>query len=102
MFFGLGTGKSVTISNWMLEPYKYGTYFDGSSDFGGFLYQSNFNDYMWSGAPSKNNSYSTFTVQRKQIETAIKKVCASILPVNLSFNPESTTNLRFNWVPGKT
>lgn len=102
MFFKLSAGESVTVSNWMLEPYKYGEYFDGSSDFGGFLYQSNFNDYAWSGAPSVNNSYSTFTVQRKKMETAIKKVCASIMPVNIAFNPQSTTNLRFDWVPGKT
>ena len=94
--------SSVTLKNWMVEPYSFGSYFDGSSDFGGFLYQSNFNDYAWSNAPSINDSYSTFTVQRKQLETAIKKVCASIMPVNLDFDPEDPAYLRFDWIPGKT
>jgi len=93
---------TVTIKQWMVEPHSFGAYFDGSSDFGGFLYQSNFNDYAWSGAPNINDSYSTFTVQRKKIETAIKKVCASIMPVNLDFDPEDPAYLRFDWVPGKT
>lgn len=94
--------SSVTIKNWMVEPHSFGSYFDGSSDFGGFLYQSNFNDYRWSAAPQVNNSYSTFTVQRKKIETAIQKVCASIMPVNLDFDPTDPAYLRFDWVPGKT
>jgi phage tail-like protein len=93
---------TVTLKNWMVEPNSFGPYFDGSSDFGGFLYQSNFNDYQWSGAPSVNNSYSTFTTQRAKLEKAIKKVCASIMPVNLTFNPEDPTHLRFDWIPGKT
>jgi phage tail-like protein len=94
--------STVTIKEWMVEPNSFGSYFDGSSDFGGFLYQQNFNDYAWSGAPSINNSYSTFTVQRKKLETAIKKVCASIMPVNLDFDPEDPAYLRFDWIPGKT
>lgn len=94
--------SSVTIKEWMVEPRSFGSYFDGSSDFGGFLYQSNFNDYAWSGAPNINDSYSTFTVQRKRIETAVKKVCASIMPVNLDFDPTDPAQLRFDWIPGKT
>jgi phage tail-like protein len=94
--------STVTIKEWMVEPRSFGSYFDGSSDFGGFLYQQNFNDYAWSGAPNINNSYSTFTVQRKKLETAIKKVCASIMPVNLDFDPEDPAYLRFDWIPGKT
>lgn len=94
--------STVTLKEWMVEPNSFGAYFDGSSDFGGFLYQQNFNDYAWSNAPSINDSYSTFTVQRKKLETAIKKVCASIMPVNLDFDPEDPAQLRFDWIPGKT
>lgn len=100
IYFSIPTGHSVTIDEWMLEPNNYGEYFDGSSDFGGFLYQNNFNDHAWSG--TKNASYSVFTVQRKKTQEAIKRICSSIIPVTVTFDPESETNLRFDWVPGKT
>lgn len=100
LYFSIPTGSSVTIDEWMLEPNNYGEYFDGSSDFGGFLYQQNFNDHVWSG--TVNGSYSTFTVQSKRTQEAIKKICPSIMPVTITFDPESTTNLRFDWIPGKT
>jgi hypothetical protein len=29
-------------------------------------------------------------------------VCASIMPVNLDFDPEDPAYLRFDWIPGKT
>jgi hypothetical protein len=82
----------------MLEPYKYGEYFDGSSDFGGFLYGNTFNDYRWTG--TVNASYSTLVVQRKKTEEVIKKIFKSILPVNVPFN--TSTQLFFDWVPGKS
>lgn len=96
----LAADTSFTITKWMLEPYNYGPYFDGSSDFGGFLYQQNYNDYAWSG--SANASYSTYNVQRKKTQEAIKKVCSSIIPVNITFDPTSSTYLKFDWIPGKT
>jgi hypothetical protein len=99
LYFSIPTGHSVTVDDWMLEPNNYGEYFDGSSDFGGFLYQNNFNDHLWSG--TKNASYSTFTVQRKKTQEAIKRVCSSIIPVTVTFDPEDTEELRFDWVPGK-
>lgn len=100
IYFSIPTGHSVTIDDWMLEPNNYGEYFDGSSDFGGFLYQNNFNDHAWSG--TKNASYSVFTVQRKKTQEAIKRICSSIMPVTISFDPEDTNDLRFDWVPGET
>jgi hypothetical protein len=96
--FELEPEQSITVSEWMLEPYKYGEYFDGSSDFGGFLYGNNFNDYKWTG--SANASYSTLVVQRKRTEEAIKKIFNSILPVNLPFDPN--TQIQFDWIPGKS
>lgn len=97
--FSIPAGQSVTIDDWMLEPNNYGEYFDGSSDFGGFLYQNNFNDHAWSG--TKNASYSVFTVQRKKTQEAIKRICSSIMPVTITFDPEDSEELRFDWVPGK-
>lgn len=103
MLIDMPANSSITLMRWMLEPNRYGSYFDGSSDFGGFLYGQNFNDYAWSGGSSGvNNSYSTFVVQRAKTEAAIKKVCSYIIPATISFNPESSTNLRFDWIPGKT
>jgi len=103
MLIDMPANSSITLMRWMLEPNRYGAYFDGSSDFGGFLYGQNFNDYAWSGGSSGvNNSYSTFVVQRAKTEAAIKKVCSYIIPATISFNPESSTNLRFDWIPGKT
>ena len=100
LLFYIPANTTVTITRWMLEPYSFGAYFDGSSDFGGFLYQSNFNDYAWSG--TINTSYSTFMVQRKKTQEAIKKVCSSIIPVNITFDPSSSGQLKFDWIPGKT
>lgn len=103
LLIDMPANSSITLMRWMLEPNRYGSYFDGSSDFGGFLYGQNFNDYAWSGGSSGvNNSYSTFVVQRAKTEAAIKKVCSYIMPATISFNPESSTNLRFDWIPGKT
>ena len=100
LLFYIPANTTVTITRWMLEPYSFGPYFDGSSDFGGFLYQNNFNDYEWSG--TINTSYSTFMVQRKKTQEAIKKVCSSIIPVNIDFDATSSAQLRFDWIPGKT
>jgi hypothetical protein len=100
LYFSIPTGKSVTVDDWMLEPNNYGEYFDGSSDFGGFLYQNNFNDHAWSG--TKNASYSVFTVQKKKTQEAIKRICSSIMPVTITFDPDDTDQLRLDWVPGKT
>lgn len=100
MVFTLGAGETVAFSRWMLEPNSFGKYFDGSSDFGGFLYSGNFNDHGWSGSP--NASYSTFTVQREKTKAALQKVCASIIPLTITFDPTSSTYMRFDWVPGKT
>lgn len=100
MVFTLAAGQSVSFSRWMVEPNRFGNYFDGSSDFGGFLYSGNFNDHGWSGSP--NASYSTFTVQRAKTKAALQKVCESIIPLTITFDPTSSTYMRFDWVPGKT
>lgn len=100
LLLDLPANSSITITNWMMEPNRYGAYFDGSSTYGGFLYGQNFNDYQWSGAV--NGSYSTFVVQRAKTEVAIKKVCDYIMPLNIGFDPDDPDNLRLDWIPGKT
>jgi hypothetical protein len=47
LIFGLAAGATTVISRWMVEPNAYGPFFNGDSDFGGFVYQNNFADHQW-------------------------------------------------------
>lgn len=97
----LAAGQSVTFKKWMVEPNKYGDFFDGSSVFGGFLYQGFASDFKWSG--TAYTSYSIYTTNRKKTQTAIETLLPKILPVTLmgTVNGNDKYEVLFDWIPGK-
>jgi hypothetical protein len=99
--FKLSANQSITLYRWMVEPNKVGQFFDGSSVFGGFLYQGFSSDYLWSG--TANNSYSTYTTNRKKTQTAVERLLPQILPVTMlgTSGGQPKYDIRFDWIPGK-
>jgi len=100
LIFGLGAGKSTTITKWMVEPNSYGPFFNGDSDFGGFVYQNNFADHQWSG--SQYASYSTYSTNRKKTQETIVDLLPKLLPVTMLLNPSIDKTINYDWIPGKT
>lgn len=99
---GLAANQSITFKYWMVEPNKYGDFFDGDSVFGGFLYQGFAPDFKWSG--TKYASYSIYTTNRKKTQVAVTQLLPQILPVTLmgtsgGYDKYAT---QFDWIPGKT
>lgn len=94
----LKAGQSVTFKKWMVEPNKYGDFFDGNSVFGGFLYQGFSSDFKWSG--TAYTSYSIYTTNRKKTQTAIETLLPKILPVTL-LDTAGKYAVQFDWIPGK-
>ena len=100
MIFSLGAGESTTVSQWMVEPRKYGDFFNGSSDFGGFVYQDNFSDHAWSG--STYASYSVYSTNKKKVNNAITRLLPQLLPVTMLLDTNIDYAIQFDWIPGKT
>ena len=100
MQFGLGASATTTVSEWMVEPVAYGNFFNGDSDFGGFIYQDNFADHQWSG--SDYASYSTYSTNRKKTIEAVEKLLPQILPVTVLLDPNIDYDIQYDWIPGKT
>lgn len=101
LLFNLSASESVTIRRWMVEPNKVGSFFDGDTVFGGYLYQNFTRDYRWDG--TQYASYSTYTTNRKKTQDAIERLLPKILPVTMLKETESgpVYEVYFNWVPGK-
>lgn len=100
LIFGLEAGKSTTISRWMVEPNSYGPFFNGDSDFGGFVYQNNFADHQWSG--SQYASYSTYSTNRKKTQDTIVELLPKLLPVTMLIDTSIDKTINYDWIPGKT
>ena len=100
LILGLEAGKSTTITKWMVEPNSYGPFFNGDSDFGGFVYQNNFADHQWSG--SQYASYSTYSTNRKKTQETIADLLPKLLPVTMLLNPSIDKTINYDWIPGKT
>lgn len=100
MQFGLSASATTQISEWMVEPVAYGNFFNGDSDFGGFIYQNNFADHMWSG--SEYASYSTYSTNRTKTIETINRLVPKILPVTLLIDPNIDYVVEYDWIPGKT
>lgn len=100
LIFGLEAGKSTTITKWMVEPNSYGPFFNGDSDFGGFVYQNNFADHQWSG--SQYASYSTYSTNRKKTQETIADLLPKLLPVTMLLDPSIDKTINYDWIPGKT
>lgn len=96
--FSLPANTSVTINKWMLEPYTYGSFFDGDSAFGGFLYRNQSADYLWSGAA--RDSYSTYTANRVKVNRALEDLLPKILPVTLLGGSPAKYAVFYDQVPG--
>lgn len=100
MLFALDDGDVMNVSEWMVEPKTYGTFFNGSSDFGGFIYQNNFADHAWSD--QEYASYSTYTTNKKKTQDAITKLLPTLIPVTILIQGLEGYALEFDWIPGKT
>jgi hypothetical protein len=97
----LAAGESVVLNKWMVEPHKYGSFFDGDSVFGGYLYQNQSTDYLWENSSQPRNCYSTYTANRQPTQDAIMRVLPKIIPVTLLGGPPAKYTIEFDWVPGK-
>lgn len=100
MQFAIPAGGWATVSKWMVEPKTYGTFFNGSSDFGGFIYQDNFADHAWSD--QEYASYSIYTTNKKKTQDAITKLLPTLIPVTILIQGLQGYALQFDWIPGKT
>ena len=101
LVFNLPAGTSTVISRWMVEPNTYGNFFNGDSDFGGFVYQNNKSDYGWNG--SQYASYSTYSTNRTKIQETILDLLPKLLPVTMLIDVATTLGTTdFDWIPGKT
>ena len=100
MLFALDDGDVMNVSEWMVEPKTYGIFFNGSSDFGGFIYQNNFADHAWSD--QEYASYSTYTTNKKKTQDAITKLLPTLIPVTILIQSLQGYALEFDWIPGKT
>jgi hypothetical protein len=99
IIYGLDAGETVNVSEWMVEPKTYGAFFNGDSDFGGFIYQNNFADYLWSD--QQYASYSVYTTNRTRTHNAIEKLLPTLLPVNILVQGLDGYELIYDWIPGK-
>jgi hypothetical protein len=84
----------------MVEPGTYGPFFNGSSDFGGFVYQDNFSDHAWEG--SEYASYSLYSTNKKKVNNTIARLLPQMLPVTMLLDTSIDYALVFDWIPGKT
>lgn len=100
LIYGLGAGDSVSVDEWMVEPKSFGTFFNGDSDFGGFIYQSNFADIAWDGA--QYASYSTYSTNKGKTQLAIEKLIPQLLPVTMLLDTNIDYEIVYDWIPGKT
>ena len=100
MLFSLQPGQSTVVSQWMVEPGSYGTFFNGDSDFGGFVYQDNFSDHAWAG--SEYASYSLYSTNKKKVNSAITRLLPQMIPVTMLLDTSIDYALVFDWIPGKT
>ena len=100
MIFSLQPGESTVVSEWLVEPGTYGPFFNGSSDFGGFVYQDNFSDHAWAG--SAYASYSLYSTNKKKTNNAITRLLPQMLPVTMLLDTSIDYDLVFDWIPGKT
>lgn len=100
LIYGLGAGESVSVNQWMVEPKSFGTFFNGDSDFGGFIYQSNFSDIAWDGA--RWASYSTYSTNKGKTQLAIEKLIPQLLPVTMLLDTNIDYEIVYDWIPGLT
>ena len=98
--FYLGAGQSITLRNWMVEPYRYGGFFYGNSYAGGFLYNNTYKDIIWSGTESQ--SYSVYTTNRVKTYDAVERLLPQLLPVTLLGGVTPKYDVLFDWIPGKS
>lgn len=100
LIFGLSASTSVVVNQWMVEPKSYGTFFNGDSDFGGFIYQNNFSDIAWDGA--RWSSYSTYSTNKGKTQLAIEKLIPQLLPVTMLLDTNIDYEIVYDWIPGLT
>jgi hypothetical protein len=100
LIYALDANDSVLVNQWMVEPKTYGTFFNGDSDFGGFIYQDNFSDSQWDGA--QYASYSTYSTNKGKTELAIEKLIPQLLPVTMLLDTNIDYEIVYDWIPGLT
>lgn len=100
LIFGLSASTSVVVNQWMVEPKSYGAFFNGDSDFGGFIYQNNFSDIAWDGA--RWSSYSTYSTNKGKTQLAIEKLIPQLLPVTMLLDTNIDYEIVYDWIPGLT
>jgi hypothetical protein len=100
--FSLGAGSSITLINWLVEPFSISEYFDGDTTEGGLIPTmagagTGTSDYRWAG--TRNSSFSYYTLDYQRISTVTEDIIKNyIAPVTIKDN----VTLNWNYYYGKT
>lgn len=101
LYFVLPPNTSLTLRNWMVEPYAIGDYFDGNLREGGLIPTisgggSGVSDYRWAG--TQKASYSYYTLDYKRVYDVSQDIIRNyIAPVTI----KDTVFVTFDYYPGK-
>ena len=87
LYFTLAANAIVTLTNWLVEPFSVGSYFDGNTREGGLLPAASglgtgISDYRWHG--SAKNSFSYYMLDYQKINTVTRDIIINyIAPVTI-------------------
>lgn len=86
--YTLGAGDSVTLTNWLVEPFDVNSYFDGYTREGGLLPTASgaagtgTSDYRW--ASTASNSFSYYMLDYQKVVSVVNKIIINyIAPVTI-------------------
>lgn len=101
LHFTLAANAIVTLTNWLVEPFSVGSYFDGNTREGGLLPAASgigtgVSDYRWHG--TAKNSFSYYMLDYQKINTVTRDIIINyIAPVTI----KDQVDLAWNYYYGK-
>jgi len=101
LHFTLAANAILTLTNWLVEPFSVGSYFDGNTREGGLLPAASgigtgISDYRWHG--TAKNSFSYYMLDYQKINTVTRDIIINyIAPVTI----KDQVDLVWNYYYGK-
>ena len=91
LVFTANPGDSITIGHWMIEQNSFGNYFDGDTQYGGFIRTANQasvignSDYRWGASGGNDNEdFSYYTLDYGRVTAAVERIVGEeLIPVNM-------------------
>lgn len=88
--FTLDAGASITLTNWLVEPYNINSYFDGYTREGALLPTAagaagtGVSDYRWDPAGTERNAFSYYMLDYQKVVSVVDKIIVNyIAPVTI-------------------